>query len=104
MAIQLASIPPVAVASSNVAVPLIATVLWCTSATLQAEATNVGNVYIGGSDVTSTNGAFVSAGESIEIAGDEINGRQEEFDLSRVYINASTIGNGVRIIIFKRAP
>jgi hypothetical protein len=58
----------------------------CKSVSIKALASNTGTIYVGGSDVDSTNGLELAAGESIDVAIDNV---------SRFYIDASVDGEGV---------
>lgn len=105
MAIQLVTLPPVTVSAANIAVPLYALPLAVTSVTIIAEPTNVGDIYVGASNVTATNGPPVPARDSVIIQGDNSpQGRTEEFFLNEVYVNSATSGNTVRILAFARKP
>ena len=56
------------------------------SIVVKAKSTNVGNIYIGGSDVTSSNGFILEPGDAISF---DITG------LASIYIDADNAGDGV---------
>ena len=53
---------------------------------IRANDDNTGSIYVGGSDVDSSNGFVLSAGESVAL---------QVADVSDVYIDADTTGEGV---------
>lgn len=58
----------------------------CKAVSIAAKPANTGNVYLGDSSVTSANGRILDAGDTIDLAID---------DLSRLYIDADTDGEGI---------
>lgn len=58
----------------------------CLSVTIRALSTNTGLIYLGPDGVSSTTGYQLSAGESVDIAIDNVN---------RIYIDSSVNGEGV---------
>ncbi len=105
MAIGLKTLPAVTVASGGTAVKLTANETWVTSVTIQAEFTNVSKICLGDSTVTTSTGIQIPIGDCATIdAPQGPRGGAEEFDLSKIYINSSTTGDGVRIIAFGRTP
>lgn len=107
MPVRVRTFDPVTCSSANTAYPLVAyaqTRQYVTSVSVQAEATNVGKVYLGDSSVTTSNGVFVEAGDSIEITADIGGKHSDEFALDQVYVTSGTSGNAVRIIAFVREP
>ena len=59
------------------------------SITITAKLTNTGNIYVGNSSVTSSNGAILSAGDSLSL---------DTNDISNVYIDSDVSGEGVSYI------
>jgi len=59
------------------------------SITITAKLTNTGNIYVGNSSVTSSNGAILSAGDSLSL---------DTNDISNVYIDSDVNGEGVSYI------
>ena len=59
---------------------------------VKALAGNTGNIYVGGSGVTSSNGFVLAAGDTVSIDTD---------NLSDVYIDADNSGEGVSYLIIK---
>jgi len=62
------------------------------SVTIKAKSSNTGNIYVGGSDVSSSNGLILEPGDAVSL---DIN------DLSTVYIDADTNGEGVSYLALK---
>lgn len=58
----------------------------CKQVTVQAKSTNTGNIYVGTTNVSSSNGIVIWAGSSITISIDNIN---------KIYIDADVNGEGV---------
>lgn len=67
-------------------------------AVIMAEGDNTGNIYIGGSAIDST-GHYLAAGEKFSLPMDEDNGGH---DLSKIYIDADTNGEGV-IVTYRKS-
>jgi hypothetical protein len=64
--------------------------------TIRAKAANTGNIFVGDSTVTSSTGMFLAAGESNEKEAKPTNrGVLKQFDLAKVYLDASSNGDGV---------
>lgn len=57
---------------------------------LRADSSNTGNIYVGDSDVDSTNGFVLASGESLAL---------NVADVSDVYIDADNAGEGVSWIV-----
>lgn len=103
MAVKIVTLNPVTITTGGVAEQAGSAATPVTSMTLQAEDTNTGNVYIGGSNVTAANGQALTPGNTCEITADSIGrGSAEEFLINEVWINSSTSGNVVRIAVFQR--
>jgi hypothetical protein len=81
----------VAVSSAGTAVQLeTAKTVW-NMVTIIAKSGNSGRIFIGGSDVDSSTGRGLSAGDSISIEP----GKSHHVDLSAIYIDASSSADGV---------
>ena len=67
---------------------------------LTADSTNVGNIYIGGPDVDSSNGLPLAAGEKIALSSlfSDIRSPDLLFDLSTIYADCDNNGEKVRIL------
>lgn len=93
----------ITVSSAGTPVQVSATQILTPGCAITAKATNTGNIYVFGSGQTSSAaGAEVRPGESIEITGPQIGGTEDEFDLSRIYIDAATSGDKVTVAYFAR--
>lgn len=75
------------VSSAGTAVQLAATATACKKVYVTGKAANTGKIYYGGASVDSSNGAFLYAGQTVEII---IN------DVSKIYIDADTNSEGVQ--------
>ncbi len=91
------------VAAAGTAETLEATDVWAAAVLITAKAANTTNIFVGGSDVSGiTNGVTLAAGESYSIAAHDANGSTMEINLSEVYIDATTNGEGVTYSFLKR--
>lgn len=105
MAVDFKGLGDITVVTAGTRVQLTATSTMTPGCAIAAKATNTGNIYIGDSNVAATTaGAVVRPGETIEITGPQIGGTEEEFDLSRIYIDAGTSGDKVTVGYFARRP
>lgn len=62
----------------------------CKAATIKALPSNGGNIYLGDSGVDDTNGHVLAAGDTVNVAIDNLN---------RFYIDADTNGEGVSYLV-----
>jgi hypothetical protein len=62
------------------------------SVVIKAKSSNTGNIYVGGSNVSSSNGLILSAGDAVSL---DIN------NLSSVYIDSDVNGEGVSYLALK---
>ena len=86
------------VATAGTAVPLSTTQLFTTAFVIQANGNNAGLIYVGDSDVSSSNAPYRSTGATNEKEGQPVSrGVIQTFDLSKIYINASSSGDGVKV-------
>lgn len=68
------------------------------SAVIQAKPGNTGNVFIGGSTVSSSSyGVVLSPGESLSLSKDALKPSSSGINLAEVYIDAATTSDGVTI-------
>lgn len=74
------------VATAGASVPIVATSTTCINILMQAKTNNTGNIYVGGSSVSSSNGICLYPGESLSINID---------NLDEIYIDSSVSGDGV---------
>lgn len=102
MAVKLVTFPLLTLTSSGVPYQASGQRLALTSLTLQAGATNTGDVYVGGEGVSTSTGMAIAPGDTCEITAD-LGGRfSEEFYADEVFIVTNTGGNTVRICGFTR--
>lgn len=86
------------VTTAGTRVPLSATDLYSSQVRIKARSNNSGIVYIGGSDVASTNGYHLAANAEV-LLGDLMREHgNEAINLKDVYVDAATNGDGVRVI------
>ena len=78
------------VTTAGTAEALTSTSTTCRAVAIKAKSTNTGNIYVGNSGVTSSNGFILRGSESITLDID---------DVSKVYIDASVSGEGVSWIM-----
>lgn len=90
----------VTVSTSGTAVPLTAIETNVHRAIVQATAANTNNMYLSGSDVSTTNGLALDAGQSITLAGREMNGSEDTIDLAKIYLDADTNGETAMVTAF----
>lgn len=93
----------VTVTTAGTPVPLIETEVITPGCAIMCLSTNVGKIYVGGADLSSTTrGVELDPGEVLEIQGPQIGGNQEEFDLSEIYIDSESNGDKVIVSYFTR--
>lgn len=103
MAVELKGLGLVTVASTAVPEALSDTQILTPGASIQAPATNTGNIRVGNSAVATTYAGELRPGEAMEITGPLIRGIEEEFDLSKVFIDVDVNGEGAIIAYWARA-
>lgn len=85
------------VTTAGAAVPLSATRLYTTAFLIQADGANTGLIYVGDSTVSAATAPYLVAGASNEKEGQPVSrGVIQTFDLSKIYIDASVNGEGVK--------
>ena len=97
----------VTITTAGTRVPLSATSVLCSRLVIRTPASgNTGLVYVGGSNVSSSNGYQLPAGGgtggTVEFDSVMLGHAGEEIDLSQVYLDADTNGNSVRILYDKK--
>lgn len=103
MSIKLVTLPALTL-SAGVATKISTEHVGVTAISFQADDSNVGNIYIGDSTVTSSTGMILSKGNTASLSGDSSRGWSEEFHLDEVYVVASSSNDIVRLSCFKRKP
>jgi len=85
------------VTTAGTRVTLVASSLPVIAAEVQAKVTNTGSIYLGGSDVSSTNGRVLTAGQTFLISGLDSPSEKSKnvIDLVAFYIDSSVSGEGV---------
>lgn len=89
-----------AVTVAGTAEPISSTSLVVQSATIQADPENAGNVYLGGTDVDLSNGVVLEPGKAFNIPVRSL-ADKGGIDLQKVYIDAATSGDEVRVAYIK---
>jgi len=79
----------VSVTTAGTAVALASSSVSISKVTIKANAGNTGDIFVGDSGVTSSNGLILAAGESVDVSID---------DLNKVYIDSATNGDGISYI------
>lgn len=69
-----------------------------TSIVIQANPANTGYIYVGASDVDSSNGIRLSAAEKLAITCDDRNQGGDLLDLNKLYVDSNVNGEGVRFM------
>lgn len=98
--LKLTTASPITVATSGTRVPLSATSLKVSYLMIQRDPSNAGNIYLGDSTVTASNGIVVgSSSPSIAMSADDTEADEDKgyFDLADMYIDAANNGDKVRI-------
>lgn len=90
-----------AVTAAGAAEPVNATELVVQSVTIQADPENAGNIFLGGSDVDSSNGVVIEPGKAFNIPVRSL-GDKGGVDLNKVYIDCGTSGDEVRVAYIKK--
>lgn len=102
MAYKLATLSRVTVSTAGTRVQLTANEgIAAASILISADTGNIGKVYIGDVTVDDQNGDALEPGDSLEIAADSLNGRNQEIFLSSIYADADTNGNAVTVQYLK---
>lgn len=74
-----------------------------TSITVQAASGNTGNIFVGDSNVSTTRGIELDAGQAwTQVADPTGRAGSEEFLLSDIYLDAGTSGDKARVVYTKR--
>jgi hypothetical protein len=96
MAANFISLAPKSLTASA-ATKISSTQLFAASVVIYADNLNTGNVYLGGSNVTVSNGIPLSKNQSQNISYELVFGTNGKIDLSTIYMDTDTTGNLVRI-------
>jgi hypothetical protein len=96
------------VTTAGTAEPLSATTLWARLVEIKGLIANTNNAYIGDSAVDSTTGFELDAAEVLNLAekvsvsgeGDLVS-KLPVFDLSQIYVDVDTDGEGVSVVYFE---
>lgn len=96
MAAELITLTPVTLVASG-ATPIKTQSTVCSSVIFTADANNTGNIYYGASNVSSSNGKPMAAGDELQIGYDQVFGTNGKIDLSQIYFASDTDGNAVRV-------
>lgn len=97
MAASFVSLTPITLTSGS-ATRLASDHLYASSVIVYADDLNTGNVYIGGDNVTTSNGIPLSKGKMFDISHDVVYGTNGKIDLSTLYLDTDTTNNLVRVI------
>lgn len=93
------------VTTAGTAVPLSTSKIYTTSFAVRAKKTNSGDLYIGNSDVTAANGMYLQPQESNEKTAQPVSrGVIQLFDLSKIYMNAASSGDGAIVEYLAEEP
>lgn len=93
----------VSVGTAAVALSTAANGLLIHSFTIQAATANSGTIYIGGPDVSSSNGVALAAGDALSFdLLKPVRMETEMYDLSKVYVAASVASQAVRVLTIIR--
>ena len=87
-----------AVTLAGTAEALSASELLVKRAVIKATAGNTGNIYVGGSGVDSSNGFVLDGGEELVLDGVSVDGSDQYWDLSNIYIDAGTNADSVSVV------
>ena len=102
MAQKLNTAAIITVSSAGTAVQISSVDTPVTSIVLQADVDNTGNVFIGDSTVSASNGIELTPGQSFELKSDQIPRQDGELILSDIYVDAATNDDKVRVSYIKR--
>ena len=102
--VKLSGLGLVTVAAAATPAPISATQIITPNASIQAPATNSGNIRIGTSNIASGEYAGeLRPGESMEVVGPLLRGIEEEFDLAEIYIEVDEDGDGAIVGYWSRS-
>ena len=77
--------------------------LWTREVVIQAK-DNTDDLYVGGDDVSSSNGLILQPLKSFTISDLLLKGTNEQFNLKDVWIDSVVNGDGVRVLYVDRDP
>ncbi len=95
-----------AVASAGSAVQLYGSSLVVRAAIIQAESSNTGNIYIGGSAVSSTDYGIMlmaATNEAMVLSAEQLGAREGRIDLYDVWIDSAQNGDGVSVLYLEES-
>lgn len=101
MAQRIVSFGTVTVTTAGTRVQVSSTELSGSSIIIQADELNTGKLFVGDSDVDSTD-FFLHPGQSLPLGADSVRGITEGLFLSDIFLDAENDGNAARIIFIKR--
>lgn len=103
--VELKGLGYVTVTTAGTPVPISATQIVTPGCLIQAAKTNTGLIYLGGTNLSGSNGRAheIAAGEAIEIVGPGISGSEEEINLAQLRIDAANDGDKVLVSYFIRS-
>lgn len=87
-----------AVASAGTAVALVASKTNAEGAIIKADDDNTGSIYVGASDVSSSNGFRLKPGQAANLSDIFIRGTNCQYDLSQIYVDADTSADHVDVL------
>lgn len=96
MAAVFVTLTPVTL-TSGVGTPVKSTSTLCSSVFITADSLNTGNVYMGASNVSTSNGKPMAAGDELHIGYDSVFGCNGKIDLSTIYFATDTTSNAIRV-------
>lgn len=90
------------VTTAGTRVALSSSQIFIRNLVIQANPLNSGNIFVGGSNVASTNGVILTPGASFQIEAPEMGmGGADDLDLSDIYIDSAQNNDTVRIAYLK---
>jgi len=99
MALVVKTLTAVAVASTGTAVQISSTPIYATAVIIFVPSGNTGEMYVGGSSVSSANGIVVAKEKSFSISAEDL--KQGEIDLSTIWVDAANNDDEVRVTYLK---
>lgn len=100
---KLKALGKVTVTTAGTRVQITSSDIRATSVTIQADAANTGDMYVGDSTVASNKALTLDARESVSLNGDTVAGNTEEFNLSEIYVDSSVNGESVHVFYLGRS-
>lgn len=90
------------VSTAGTRVRLVSDPSYTEAVAIIADEDNSGDIYIGGDDVSSSNGIILAASKSVSLSAPSSRAGDEGLNLKEIYIDSAQNGDGVRFVYYKK--